>query len=113
MNVKLVSGLAGDRFSFRPLQTIKCSDRAGARLIAEGIAKEASEDAETDGELFDKGPEPEAPVRRRQPERADAPAPESPEIQETAALCRGKTSLGNACKKAPVPGSKFCAKHEK
>jgi hypothetical protein len=113
MNVKLISSLAGDRFAFVPRQVIKCSDKTGASLVAAGIGVEAVAGAQVDGELFDEAAETKVPPpRRRTPERADAPAPETPESDKAAATCAGSTALGNPCKRAPLPGSKFCAKHE-
>lgn len=116
MNVKLTQGIAGDGCGragfFMPRQIIKCPAQVGARLIAEGMASEAPDNAEIDGEFFDRSPEPEAPPRRRQPERPDAQKPETPESGKPAAKCAGKTTRGNACIKARLPGSKFCARHQ-
>jgi hypothetical protein len=116
MNVKLLQGQSGPGCGgagfFMPRQIIKCSDRQGAKWIEEGMAVEASPNAETDGEFFEEVSEPEPPPRRRQPERPDARKPETPEDKEPAASCAGTTTLGNPCKKAPVPGSEFCAKHQ-
>lgn len=116
MNVKLTQGISGDGCGgagyFVPRQIIKCSDEQGARWIKEGIATEAPEGAEIEGEHFDHVPEPAAPARRRQPERADAPAAETPESGGPTATCQGTTTLGNRCRKSTLPGSKFCAKHQ-
>lgn len=111
MNVKLVSSLAGDRFAFAPRQVIKCSERAGARLISEGVAVAADPKAEVEGELFDHAPD-EKVAPRRTPERAVKETPETPEKNEAAAVCQGSTMLGNACKKKALPASKFCATHQ-
>lgn len=111
MNVKLISSIAGDRFVFAPRQVIKCSERAGARLISEGVAVAADPKAEVEGEMFDHAPE-ERVAPRRPPERAVKEAPETPEKGEASAICQGTTMLGNDCKKKAMPGSKFCATHQ-
>jgi hypothetical protein len=112
MNVKLTGGLVGDRFAFLPRQVIRCSDRTGARLIADGTAVEAPPGAEIEGEHFDKTAEDRlAEPTRRGAERAVLPAAETPERAATPAVCKSLTTQGNPCKRAPVPGSKFCAKH--
>jgi len=116
MNVKLKQSLAGDRFSFAPRQVIRCSDVTGARLIEQGIAVEVDEDADAEGELFDASAEErlaaeQKAARRAQPEKAVKPKPETPEAGAPA-ICQGTTGMGNPCKKAALPGSKFCAKHQ-
>jgi len=113
MNVKLTGGLVGDRFSFLPRQVIKCSDRTGARLIADGTAVEAPPGAEIEGEHFDYTAEDSvaAPNKRRVAEKAVLPAAQTPERVETAGMCHGFTTQGNPCKRRPAPGSEFCDKH--
>jgi hypothetical protein len=115
MNVKLMQGISGDGCGragfFMPRQIIKCSDSQGARFIAEGIAEEAPNNAALDGEFFDQVPEPEAPARKKAPERAVKGTPEAPETRGAPDHCQAKTGRGNACLKAPLRGSRFCAKH--
>ena len=119
MNIKLDMGLAGERFSFMPRQVIKCSDAAGKGLIAAGVGKQVPDSADTDGEFFDPTPEEAEEAqdrrdarRRAAPERAVRPTPETPESKHPATVCKGTTTMGNPCKRAPLPGSDFCAKHQ-
>jgi hypothetical protein len=121
MNVKLMHGIAGDGCGgagyFMPRQIIKCSDAQGARWIEEGMATEASPDAEIDGEHFEHAPKPEAPRRRGKPAQADARAAETPEkgarkATGTGETCAGTTKSGNPCKRSPLDGSEFCAAHQ-
>jgi len=112
MNVKLTGGIAGDRFSYKPRQVIKCSERTGARLIADGGAIEAPPGAEVEGELFDQTAEDKASqTRKPAPEKGVKPKPETPEARDEAAACKGTTTMGNDCKKVALPGKKFCARH--
>jgi hypothetical protein len=114
MNLKLVSSLAGDRFSFRPGQVIKCSDATGQRLIDGGHAKPAAAGAEIEGELHDEPAEEKlSQDRRRAPEQAVMPQAETPEKGAAAdRICAGSTKQGNPCKREAEPGSKFCDKHQ-
>ena len=111
MLVKLTSSIAGDRFSYRPRQVIKCSDKAGARLIAAGVAVEAPAGSESEGHLPETvDPEP-APVRRRGPETAAKAAPESATTVGAPAHCTGTTAQGNPCLRKPLAGKERCAQH--
>ena len=113
MNVRLLpgGGMAGTGFEYHPRMIIKCSDRQGARWIAEGMAEEAAPDSPIDAEHCERSPE-EKVAPRRTPEKADARRPETPEKGETATKCAGTTTAGFPCKRAPVAGSEFCAKHQ-
>jgi hypothetical protein len=115
MIVKLTQGVSGDGCGrlgyFVPRQIVKCSDAQAARWIKEGIAEQAPENAAVDGEFFDRVPGPEPP-RKKAPERATRGTPEAAVTASAPDHCMGKTGRGNACLKAPLPGSQFCAKHE-
>jgi len=112
MKIKLKQGLAGDRFSYAPRQVIECSDKTGKSLIDGAAAEEAPAGAPVEGVLYDEAPEVRLRAGARpQPERAVKPAPETPESGQPNAVCAGKTGSGNPCKRAVVPGSRFCAKH--
>jgi len=113
MNVKLIQGLAGDRCAFAPLQVIECSERTGRSLVAAGIGEEAAKGAPVDGRLHDDPPAEETAARRpRAVETATKATPEAAVTAGAPARCKGKTVNGNACMKAPVRGSEFCAKHK-
>lgn len=114
MIVKLVSSMAGDRFSFRPGQVIKCSDATGGRLVEAGHAKEAQAGSEIEGELFDAPAEDKA-AGDRKIEKADRPAAETPEARRAPAVehCAGETKQGNPCASTKlVSGTNYCEKHQ-
>ncbi len=110
MNVKLTSAIAGDRFSFRPSQVIACSDRAAKRLIDHDVAVKADEEARVEGRLPDRPPAPRKRAARK--ETAALGVPETPEKDNGPAKCKGLTTLGHPCKRAPSAGSDYCAKHQ-
>ena len=110
MNVKLTSSIAGDRFSFRPSQVIACSDRQAAQLIAHGVAVKADNGAPVEGRLPDRPPTPRKGGAPK--ETAALGVPETPEPDNGPAKCKGMTTLGHPCKRAPSAGSDYCAKHQ-
>jgi thiamine biosynthesis protein ThiC len=136
MNVKMIQGMVGDNFSYLPRQVVSVPDDVGEQLIAGRIAVKTSAGADVDAEHPKQSAEEKAEakaraqkkyermglkpdrierlLRRREPERAIKPKPETPETgsQSQKSTCAGATALGNLCKKAALPGSKFCAKHQ-
>ena len=127
MNVRLNQAIVGAHFNFVPRQTVECSEARGADLIKAGVGVRAPADALVDGEFVEDTPEeieqahedkrdrfllgqthlPKA-KREELAERAVKPAPRTPEQVD---VCQGTTAQGNACKKAALPGKRYCPKH--
>lgn len=118
MKLKLNQGMAGGGegvggFSFRPHQVIECSDATGARLVQDGVGKEVDDSVPHDGVLHDELPSEGSPApRRAQPETATKAAPEAAVTRGGPARCKGTTTQGNPCMKAPLAGQEFCARHQ-
>lgn len=113
MKIKLLHGLAGDRFDYKPNQVLKISEKTGASYIAAGSAVQVDEATAHDGEYFDNTPEEAVlPPKRRALETAAKAAPEAAVGAAGApAHCASKTTKGNQCLKAPLPGKDRCAAH--
>lgn len=135
MNIRLTQGIVGQHFNFIPKQIVSCDEKTAKDLIRVGAATRAPDGVETDGEIIpdtdeeisqakynkrhrfllgqthtQEGREALALHLKKAPERADMPEREMPE-RGTRGVCQAKTTAGNACKKAALPGKKFCAKH--
>lgn len=113
MKIKLLHGLAGDRFDYKPNQVIKISEKTGASYIAAGSAVQVDDATAHDGEYFDDPPEGAiVPPPRRKLETAAKGTPEAAVGAAGApAHCTGRTTKGNPCLKAPLPGKDRCAAH--
>lgn len=117
MKVKVTSGFATNRASYRYGQIIECPDTVGARLIASGCAEEAPDSAEAEDTFDDQVPKEERsipPAKKAHEKATKGPAPETATTgaQPTGEHCHGQTRLGNPCARMPLPGSRFCAAHQ-
>lgn len=114
MKIKVLSGFATNRASYRYGQIVECPDAVGARMIAHGTAEEAPDSAEADDTFDDQVPEEErnAAPTKRVPETATKARAETATTGPSPKHCAGKTSQGNPCARAPLAGSTFCAAHQ-
>jgi hypothetical protein len=74
-------------------------------------ARERAREEDGKGKSDPKGNPLQGPRTRQKPERADAPAGETPEAGEPVARCAGETKKGNPCLRAPLSGTDRCAQH--
>ncbi len=106
MKIKLLTSIAGDRFSYKPRDVVTVNDISGERMILKHVAVEAPKDAKVDGNI------PDMPAKPRpKKERAIRPAPETPEAGAGDGACGGKTKAGNPCKRAAIGDAGYCQAH--
>ena len=100
--VKVISMLRRGRAMFTHGKIVECTDRDADAFIRYGLAEKAPAGAKVDGSFVHNSGNPR-PERAVQQPGETAVAPSEP------VNCKGLTTAGNQCKRAPVAGSDFCA----
>jgi hypothetical protein len=114
VKIKVLSGFATNRASYRFGQIVECPEAVGARMIAHGNAEAAPDSAQAEDTFDDTVPKEERPApAKKAPEKAvKPPAPETATTgAQTATRCTGQTKQGNPCGRTPLPGTDRCAGH--